>query len=61
MSTILEYQAAAKAHANAVRLTAQRTVQYDTIQVALAAARLDEAAKLATLKTVAEGLAQDVP
>jgi hypothetical protein len=61
MSTIAEYTAAAKAYANAVRTTAVRVVQYDTAHTNLEAAKVDEEVKRQTLKTVAEGLAQDIP
>lgn len=61
MSTLAEYQQAAKDYANSVRARKAKEAQYDTVHAQLDTFRANEAAALNNLITVAAALPSDVP
>lgn len=61
MSTLAEYQAAAKTHANVRRARALKEIQYNTVGQQLQTLIAQEAVALANLQTVVEQLGADVP
>ena len=60
MATVQEYQAAAKAYANAVRARVTAQATYEAALAAYQTARANEGTKLQAVQDVAQALASDM-